>query len=115
MSDITLQDIGRREVRFPTSTVDTTVPEWWKTDAPQIVTFLKKYYENLDYLNYTFLDEMMLLAKQLIKISEENPEYSNAKESFSTADSLIKQGKRKEAIEFAVKAYRLLYFDPPKI
>lgn len=48
MSDITLQDIGRREVRFPTSTVDTTVPEWWKTDAPQIVTFLKKYYENLD-------------------------------------------------------------------
>ena len=57
---------------------------------------------------------MMLLAKQLIKISEKNPEYSSAKESFDTAYSLIEQGKRKEAIEFAVNAYRLLYFDAPK-
>lgn len=73
-----------------------------------------EYYENLDYLNYTFLDEMMLLAKQLIKISEKNSKYSSAKESFDNAYSLIEQGKRKEAIEFAVNAYRLLYFDPPK-
>jgi len=72
-----------------------------------------EYYESLDYLNYTFLDEMMLLAKQLIKISEKNPEYTSAKDSFDTADSLIKEEKRKEAIEFAVNAYRLLYFDPP--
>jgi multimeric flavodoxin WrbA len=73
-----------------------------------------EYYENLQYLNYTYLDEMVLLADQLIEISQENPELSKAKQEYDTAISLIKQGKRKDAIKNAVNAYNMLYFDPPK-
>ncbi len=73
-----------------------------------------EYYENLQYLNYTYLDEMLFLADQLIEISKENPNLSNAKQEFDSAINLISQGKRKDAIKNAVKAYNLLYYDPPK-
>lgn len=73
-----------------------------------------EYYEGLDYLNHTYLDEMVLLAGQLVDISIGNPEYPKAKEEYETAKSLIKQGKRTEAVAHATRAYSLLYFDPPK-
>ncbi len=73
-----------------------------------------EYYENLQYLNYTYLDEMLLLADQLIEISQDNPKLSNAKQEYDSAISLIGQGKRKDAIKPAVNAYNMLYFDPPK-
>lgn len=73
-----------------------------------------EYYENLQYLNYTYLDEMLLLADQLIEISQDNPKHSTAKQEYDSAISLIGQGKRKDAIKNAVKAYNMLYFDPPK-
>ena len=73
-----------------------------------------EYYENLQYLNYTYLDEMLLLEDQLIEISKDNPKLSNAKQEYDSAISLIVQGKRKDAIKNAVNAYNMLFFDPPK-
>jgi multimeric flavodoxin WrbA len=73
-----------------------------------------EYYEKLEYLNYAFLDEMLLLARQLIKISKDKATFQKAKQEYETAESLIDQGKRQEAIEYAVNTYRMLYFDPPK-
>jgi hypothetical protein len=57
---------------------------------------------------------MLLLAGQLIEISQGNPELLKAKQEYDTAVSLIRQGKRKYAIKNAVNAYNTLYFDPPK-
>jgi len=73
-----------------------------------------EYYEKLGYLDYTFLDEMVFLAGQLVEISKEKPDLSKAKEEYDAARSLIKRGKRVEAVEHAVKAYNMLYFDPPR-
>jgi len=69
-----------------------------------------EHYEKLDYLNYTFLDEILLLAGQLIEISKDKSSLPKAKEEYEVAKSLISQGKRTEAIKHAVKAYDTLYF-----
>jgi len=73
-----------------------------------------EYYEELDYLNHTYLDEIVLLAGQLVDIPRGNPEFQKAKEEYESAKSLIKQGKRTEAVAHATRAYNMLYFDPPK-
>jgi multimeric flavodoxin WrbA len=73
-----------------------------------------EHYEKLDYLNYTYLDEMLLLAKQLIEISKDNPKLQKAKEEYDKAESHINHGNRIAAIEHAVGAYNMLFFDPPK-
>jgi len=72
-----------------------------------------EHYEGLDYLNYTFLDEMILLAGQLVEISRKS-ELPEAQEEYAAARKLVAQGKRSEAIGHAVKAYNMLYYDPPK-
>jgi len=68
-----------------------------------------EYYERLDYMNYTFLDEIMLLAKYLIETSKSS-KLTEAKKEYEKAQDLINQGKRIEATKHAVKAYDLLYF-----
>jgi len=68
-----------------------------------------EHYEKLDYLTHTFLDEILLLAGQLIKISSEK-DLQKAKEEYELAKLLIQQGKRIEATKHAVKAYDILYF-----
>ncbi|HIE19294.1 TPA: flavodoxin family protein [Candidatus Bathyarchaeota archaeon] len=68
-----------------------------------------EYYERLDYMNFTFLDEIMLLAKYLIE-SSKSPKISEAKREYEAAKALISQGKRIDAVKHAVKAYDLLYF-----
>ena len=68
-----------------------------------------EHYENLPYLNITFLDEILLLAGQLIKISS-GKDLKEAKVEFELAKSLIKQGKRIEAAKHVVRAYDTLYF-----
>jgi len=68
-----------------------------------------EYYERLDYMNYTFLDEVMLLARHLIE-SSKSPKLTEAKREYEEAKALINQGKRIEAVKHAVKAYDLLYF-----
>lgn len=72
-----------------------------------------EHYEGLNYLDYTFLDEMILLAGQLVEISKES-ELSEAKKEYAAARKLVEQGQRTDAIGHAVKAYNLLYYDPPK-
>jgi len=70
-----------------------------------------EHYEKLDYMNYTFLDEILLLAGQLIKISgDKEKDLHEAKEEYELAKSLIQQGKRIEAVKHAVRAYDTLYF-----
>ena len=68
-----------------------------------------EYYERLDYMNYTFLDEILLLARYLIEGSK-SPKVSEAKKEYEEAKTLISQGKRVDAVKHAVKAYNLLYF-----
>jgi len=69
------------------------------------------HYEKLDYLNYTFLDEILLLAGQLIKISGgKEKDLQKAKGEYELAKSLIQQGKRIKAVKHAVRAYDTLYF-----
>lgn len=68
-----------------------------------------EYYEEFGYMNYTFLDEIVLLAEQLIETSKEE-DLSKAKKEYETAKSLIREGKRIKAVKHAVKAYDILYF-----
>ncbi|WP_455368873.1 flavodoxin family protein [[Eubacterium] cellulosolvens] len=99
----TINDTGRRVAELSTK------KKSFEGDQDRM-----EYYENLQYLNYTYLDEILLLADQLIEISKDNPDLSKAKQEYDTAISLIRQGKRKDAIKNAVNAYNILYFDPPK-
>jgi len=69
-----------------------------------------EHYEKLDYLNYTFLDEILLLAGELIEISKGKPAAAIAEKECEIAKSLIKQGRRAKAAKHAVKAYDTLYF-----
>ena len=48
MTDKTLSDIGRRELDFTGNLVTEALPEYFREDNPKLVTFLEKYYENLD-------------------------------------------------------------------
>ena len=48
MTDKTLSDIGRRELDFTGSLVTEVLPEWFREDNPKLITFLEKYYEDLD-------------------------------------------------------------------
>jgi len=68
-----------------------------------------EYYEKLDYMNYSFLDEILLLAEQLIEISRKK-NLLKAKEEYELARLLISQGERVEAVKHAVKAYEMIYY-----
>ena len=48
MSDKTLSDIGRRELDFTGNLISEALPEWFREDNPKLITFLEKYYEDLD-------------------------------------------------------------------
>ena len=48
MSDKTLSDIGRRELDFTGNLIAEALPEWFREDNPKLITFLEKYYEDLD-------------------------------------------------------------------
>ena len=69
-----------------------------------------EHYEQLKYLNYTYLDEIMLLAEQLLEMSAENPAFEEAKREYGEAQSLMQQGNRIQAARHASKSYELLYF-----
>ena len=69
-----------------------------------------EYYEKLDYMDDTPLDEIFLLAKQLIEISK-GEKRQKAQEEYAVAESLIGQSKRSEAVKHAVNAYEMLYFE----
>ncbi len=69
-----------------------------------------EYYEKLEYMNHTPLDEIMLLAEQLMDISK-GEKRQKAEKEYTIAQSLIIKQKRDEAVKHAVKAYEVLYYD----
>ena len=69
-----------------------------------------EHYEKFPHLKHTFLDEILLLAEQLIHISPNKPALAKARQEYEIAKSLIGEGKRIESAKHAVKAYDILYF-----
>jgi len=67
------------------------------------------HYSTLKYLGCDILDEFIVLANQLIRISK-GPKVENAKTELDKALTLIQEGKRAEASHYTVEAYQLLYF-----
>ncbi|MEA3407884.1 MAG: flavodoxin family protein [Chloroflexota bacterium] len=69
------------------------------------------YYASMDVLARGPLDEFMMLAQQLIDISE-GDEVEEAKELLDKGLALIEEGKRPEGAEYVVRSYQILYFPP---
>jgi len=66
-----------------------------------------EHHQGLPYMGYDFVEEILLLAEQLLKTSK-SPEV--ARPEYEAAKVLIAQGKRQEAVAYAVKAYMTLYY-----
>lgn len=66
-----------------------------------------EHHQGLPYMGYDFVDEMLLLGEQLLKTAK-NPEAGRA--DYEKAKALVKQGKRREAVAYAVRAYTTLYY-----
>jgi NAD(P)H-dependent FMN reductase len=94
-----LADLSKEKEPFKGETAD----DRW----PSVLT----YYSSLKYLNCDPLDEFMMLAAQLIKISKSDT-VEKAKAEFDKATTLIAEGKRVEAARHAVESYQILYFPP---
>lgn len=67
------------------------------------------YYASLPYFDAGPVDEFVMLAEQLIRISE-GPEVEKAKAALGQALDLISEGERSRAARYAVRAYEMLYF-----
>jgi len=78
------------------------------SDFPQITDWIE-HYEQLNLPSSSPLDEILLVTKYLLETSSKE-NLLTAKEAYENAHSLIKQGKRIEAIQYAVKAYEILFF-----
>ncbi|MEM3404360.1 MAG: flavodoxin family protein [Nitrososphaeria archaeon] len=72
-----------------------------------------EYYEKLRYLNYTYIDEFVLLTKYLLKSVKRHEKYKESKKEYELALKLIGNGEKGKALKHVVKAYNALYF-PPK-
>lgn len=67
------------------------------------------YYTSIKYLNCDPLDEFIMLARQLIQISEENI-VEKAKTQLDKALAYLDEGKRDKAARCAVNSYQILFF-----
>jgi multimeric flavodoxin WrbA len=67
------------------------------------------YYASLPYFTAGPVDEFVMLAEQLIRISE-GPEVAKAKAALGQALDLIREGEPSRAAPYAVRAYEMLYF-----
>jgi NAD(P)H-dependent FMN reductase len=70
------------------------------------------YYATLPFFDKDPVDEFLMLAEQLIRISTGN-KAGQAQAELDRALALVREGRRSEAGRHAVAAYELLYF-PPK-
>ena len=69
------------------------------------------YHFSLPFMNYDIVDEILLLAEQLMETSSEKGlDIDKAKTEYRKAKELIEQGRKTEAIRHAVKAYETLYY-----
>lgn len=94
-----LADLSKEMAPFPGRTGE----ERW----PDVLA----HYASLKYLGCDPLDEFVMLAEQLIRMSE-GSEVERAKEELDKALALIAEGKRSEAARYAVRSYQILYFPP---
>lgn len=69
------------------------------------------YYASMGVLARDPVDEFIMLAQQLIDISE-GDEVDEAKELLDRGLTLIEEGKRGEGAEYVVRSYQTLYYPP---
>jgi len=94
-----LADLSREKTPFPGRTREDRWPE------------VLAHYAPLEILRRGPLDEFVMLASQLIRISE-GSKVEEAKVELDRALALIDEGKRAEAARHAVRSYQFLYFPP---
>lgn len=92
-----LAELSREAMPFPGRTQDDRWPD------------VLAHYASLEYLSADPLDEFVMLAGQLINISEGN-RVEQAKSQLDRALALMAEGKRSEAARYAVGSYQVLYF-----
>lgn len=92
-----LADLSREKSPFTGGTRE----ERW----PEVLA----HYAPMKYLRCDPLDEFIMLAKQLIEISDSG-KVETAKSELDKALALIAKGKRDEAAHHAVESYRTLFF-----
>ncbi|RLE97897.1 MAG: hypothetical protein DRJ96_02565 [Thermoprotei archaeon] len=67
-------------------------------------------FNSLRYMRMDMLDEILLLAEQLLKASPKREYLEEAKACYERAKRLAGEGRRSEAVKYAVRAYELLYY-----
>jgi NAD(P)H-dependent FMN reductase len=92
-----LADLSRERRPFPGRTRDDRWPE------------VLAYYACVEYLRCDPVDEFVMLAEQLIGISE-GSEVGRAELELAKALALLSEGRRAEAARHAVRSYQVLYF-----
>ena len=68
------------------------------------------YFHSLKYMNMDMVDEILLLAGQLLRTSPKVDLKEEANASYEKALRLIRSGRKEEAVKYAVEAYNLLYY-----
>jgi len=68
-----------------------------------------EYYESLPYMKRSFIDEIYMLAGQLIEISK-SEKVEEARRLYLKAKSLLEQDRTIEAVKYVVEVYDMLYF-----
>lgn len=94
-----IAELSKNRVPFPGETPE----ERWPHAAA--------HYASLKYLGCDIVDEFVMLATDLIKLSR-GGDIDRAKAELEEALRLIAEKKRKEAARYAVSAYQILYFPP---
>lgn len=94
-----LVELSKHSIPFPGRTADDRWPE------------VLAHYAMLKYLRCDAVDEFVMLAEQLIKISD-GDNVDKAKTELDRAIQFIREEKRSEAARHAVKSYQILYFIP---
>jgi len=95
---------GRELARLNGTPFGKTKIEWNLTERIS-------YHFGLPFMNYDVVDEILLLAEQLVEISSSKGlNIEEAEMEYRKAKELIEQGRKTESIKHTVKAYETLYY-----
>ena len=82
-----------------------------KTKIEWNLTERISYHFGLPFMNYDIVDEILLLAEQLMEISSSKGlSIEEARSDYQKAEELIDQGRKTDSVVHAVKAYEKLYY-----